>query len=95
MTIVAIVQNTSPRALFRAILAATASVALLGFLSANLSPSTALRSSENSRALIATGHASDVVATPATMQIVPAGVLDRSAQRFIGTGDFSAGSWMP
>ena len=88
-------QKTSHIPLLRVILIATASVALLGVLAANLSPSTAVRSHESSRLPTANGRASDVVAPPATMQIVPAGVIDRSAQRFIGTGDGSAGSWMP
>jgi hypothetical protein len=89
------VRDISTRTLFRAILAATAGVALLGFLSANLSSSTAPRPRENGRALMATAQAADVVVPMAMMQIVPAPVIDRSAQRFIGTGDGSAGSWMP
>jgi hypothetical protein len=90
-----ILQNISRISLFRAILVATASIALLGVLAANLPTSTPLRSQESGRPPTATARASDVVVTPATMQIVPAGVLDRSAQDFIGTGDASASSRMP
>jgi hypothetical protein len=38
------------------------------------------------------GHANAAVA-PLTMKIVPAPVIDRSAEVFIGAGDGSAGSW--
>jgi len=33
------------------------------------------------------------IALPATMDIVPASVIDSSAAHFIGTGDGSVGSW--
>jgi hypothetical protein len=89
------VQKTSHIPPLRAILIATASVALLGLLAANLSTSTAVRSHESSRLPTANGPVSIVVEPPATTRIVPAAVLDQSAQRFIGTGDGSAGSWMP
>ena len=92
MTIVQQISHISP---LRAILVATASVALLGLLAANLSTSTAVRSHESSRLPTASGRASNIVASAATTPIVPAAVLDQSAQRFIGTGDGSAGSWMP
>jgi hypothetical protein len=90
-----LVQNTSHISPLRAILVAAASVALLGLLAANVSTSTAVRSNESSRLPTASGHASNVVAPPATTPIVPAAVLDHSARHFIGTGDGSAGSWMP
>jgi hypothetical protein len=90
-----LVQQASHIPPLRAILVATAGVALLGLLAANLSTSTAVRSHESSRLPKASGRASDVVGAPATMRIVPAAVLDHSAQHFIGTGDGSAGFWAP
>jgi hypothetical protein len=86
------VQKTSHAS--RAILAATAGVALLGLLAAALSTSTAVRSRVTSPTM-ATGLAGGIVAPPDTMEIVPAAVMDRRAERFVGTGDGSAGSWVP
>jgi len=88
-----VVQKTSHGRLFRAILVAMASVAGLGLLAANLSPSIPARSGESNRPLTATG--SVVVAPRATMEIIPAAVIDKDALRFIGTGDGSGGSWVP
>ena len=76
---------------FPAVLLATASVALLGLLAANMSISTAVRSRESNPP----ATASHVVAQAATMQIIPAAVIDHSAPHFIGTGDGSAGFWTP
>jgi hypothetical protein len=90
-----LVQKTSHVSPFRAILIASGSVALLGLLAANLSSSTAVRSQESTRLPTASGRASNAVAPAATMPIVPAAVLDQGAQRFVGTGDGSAGSWVP
>jgi hypothetical protein len=42
--------------------------------------------------MTATARASGIVAPPATVQIVPAAVMDYGAERFVGTGDGSAGS---
>ncbi|MGP0094763.1 MAG: hypothetical protein ACLPKB_33140 [Xanthobacteraceae bacterium] len=77
-----------------AILAATASVALLALLAATLLASSAVRSHGTSPAMAA-ARMNAIVAAPATMDIVPADVMDHSAERFVGTGDGSAGSWVP
>ena len=89
-----LVQKTSHLPPLRALLLATASVALLGLLAANVSTSTAVRSHESGRLPTASARASNVDASSAMTPIVPAPVLDHSAH-FIGTGDGSAGSWMP
>jgi hypothetical protein len=75
----------------RAVLAATASVALVGLLAAALSTSTAVRSHGTSP-MTASARASSIVAPPATMEIVPAAAMDHGAEGLIGTGDGSAGS---
>jgi len=85
------VRKTIP--LFRAIPLAAAGVALLGLLAVNLSHSTAVQSRE-STAPTAIARAADIIAPPATMEIVPASVIDHGAQSFVGTGDGSAGSWV-
>jgi len=74
--------------LFQAILAAAAIVALVGLLAANLSFSSVAPSRES-------GRAGEVATPPAAMKISPAAVIERNAPRFIGTGDGSAGSWLP
>jgi hypothetical protein len=85
------VRTTIP--LVRAIPLAAAGVALLGLLAVNLSHSTAVQSRE-STAPNAIARAADVIAPPATMEIVPALVVDHGAQHFVGTGDGSAGYWV-
>jgi len=91
MTDTMTVRKTIP--LFRAIPLATAGVALLGLLAVNLSHSTAVQSRE-STAPMASARQAEVIAPIATMAIVPAPVIDHNTQRFVGTGDGSAGSWV-
>jgi len=40
------------------------------------------------------GHTTAATARPATMDIVPAPVIDPKAELFIGTGDVTEGSWV-
>ena len=83
----------SRNSLLPAMLVAMASIAGSGLLAAYLSPATSIPSHEVAAPLTVTG--SVIVEPGATMQIIPADVVDKNPSRFIGTGDGSGGSWMP
>jgi hypothetical protein len=92
MTYVSIVRSV-PSARVK-LVAAVVVVLLGGAIALSLSPSSSSPPRVASHVALKIRDASVAVPRTATMKIVPAPVIDPSAEVFIGTGDGSSGSWV-